>query len=111
MNEQIISQEGYDKLKDELNLLSIVKRKEIAERIERAMREVDDAAEREDQRQAERDQQVIHAVEQAVQHLLQKQSHVVRAPVSESGNGRGARGAGPRAPPEPGRHRRGAARP
>ena len=36
MNEQIISQEGYDKLKDELNLLSIVKRKEIAERIERA---------------------------------------------------------------------------
>jgi transcription elongation factor GreA len=36
MNEQIISQEGYDKLKDELNLLSTVRRKEIAERIERA---------------------------------------------------------------------------
>jgi transcription elongation factor GreA len=36
MNEQIISQEGYDKLKDELNLLTTVKRKEIAERIERA---------------------------------------------------------------------------
>lgn len=36
MNEQIISQEGYDKLKDELNFLSIVRRKEIAERIERA---------------------------------------------------------------------------
>ncbi|MFA5000258.1 MAG: transcription elongation factor GreA [Patescibacteria group bacterium] len=36
MNEQIISQEGYDKLKDELSYLSIVKRKEIAERIERA---------------------------------------------------------------------------
>lgn len=36
MSEQIISQEGYDKLKDELNLLSTVKRKEIAERIERA---------------------------------------------------------------------------
>jgi transcription elongation factor GreA len=36
MNDQIISQEGYDKLKDELNLLSTVKRKEIAERIERA---------------------------------------------------------------------------
>lgn len=36
MNEQIISQEGYDKLKDELNYLSTVKRKEIAERIERA---------------------------------------------------------------------------
>lgn len=36
MNEQIISQEGYDKLRDELNLLTTVKRKEIAERIERA---------------------------------------------------------------------------
>jgi hypothetical protein len=30
-----------------------------ADRVERAVREVDDAAEREDQRQAERDQQVI----------------------------------------------------
>ncbi|MFA5024338.1 MAG: transcription elongation factor GreA [Patescibacteria group bacterium] len=36
MNEQIISQEGYDKLKDELNLLQTVRRKEVAERIERA---------------------------------------------------------------------------
>jgi len=36
MNEQIISQEGYDKLKEELNLLTTVRRKEIAERIERA---------------------------------------------------------------------------
>ncbi len=36
MNEQIISQEGYDKLKDELNLLATTRRKEIAERIERA---------------------------------------------------------------------------
>jgi len=36
MNDQIISQEGYDKLKDELTVLATVKRKEIAERIERA---------------------------------------------------------------------------
>jgi transcription elongation factor GreA len=36
MNEQIISQEGYDKLKDELTFLTTTKRKEIAERIERA---------------------------------------------------------------------------
>jgi len=36
MNEQIISQEGYDKLRDELNFLTTVRRKEIAERIERA---------------------------------------------------------------------------
>ncbi len=36
MNEQMICQEVYDKLKTELNLLSTVRRKEIAERIERA---------------------------------------------------------------------------
>lgn len=36
MNEQIISQEGYDKIKNELNYLSTTKRREIADRIERA---------------------------------------------------------------------------
>jgi transcription elongation factor GreA len=36
MSEQIITQEGYDKLQDELNHLSSLKRREIAERIERA---------------------------------------------------------------------------
>ena len=36
MNDQIISQEGYDKLKEELDNLVNVKRKDIAERIERA---------------------------------------------------------------------------
>jgi len=36
MNEQIISQEGYDKLRDEMTFLATVRRKEIAERIERA---------------------------------------------------------------------------
>jgi transcription elongation factor GreA len=36
MNEQIISREGYNKLKDELSFLTTVRRKEIAERIERA---------------------------------------------------------------------------
>lgn len=36
MNEQIISQEGYDKLKDELTFLTTIRRKEIAERIEHA---------------------------------------------------------------------------
>jgi len=36
MNDQIISQDGYDKLQNELTLLTTVKRKEIAERIERA---------------------------------------------------------------------------
>lgn len=36
MNDQIISQEGYDKLKEELDNLTTFRRKEIAERIERA---------------------------------------------------------------------------
>ncbi|HPY08410.1 MAG: transcription elongation factor GreA [Patescibacteria group bacterium] len=36
MNEQIISQEGYDKIKDELTYLTTIKRREIADRIERA---------------------------------------------------------------------------
>jgi len=36
MNEQIISQDGYNKLQDELTLLTTTRRKEIAERIERA---------------------------------------------------------------------------
>jgi len=36
MSEQIISPEGYEKLKNELKYLTTTKRKEIAERIERA---------------------------------------------------------------------------
>lgn len=36
MNDQIISQEGYNKLKAELELLTTVKRREIADRIEQA---------------------------------------------------------------------------
>lgn len=36
MPEQIITQDGYDKLQEELTLLSTLKRREIAERIERA---------------------------------------------------------------------------
>ena len=36
MPEQIISQEGYDKLQEELRHLTSVKRKDIADRIEKA---------------------------------------------------------------------------
>jgi transcription elongation factor GreA len=36
MTDQIISQEGYDKLVNELSLLTTVKRREIADRIQRA---------------------------------------------------------------------------
>ena len=41
-----------------------------AERIERAVREIDEAAQRKDERQAERDQQIIRADQQAVDDLL-----------------------------------------
>ncbi|MCU0680258.1 MAG: transcription elongation factor GreA [Planctomycetes bacterium] len=36
MSDQIISQEGYDKLKEELDFLTTAKRKEVADRIEKA---------------------------------------------------------------------------
>ncbi len=36
MQEQLITQEGYDKLKKELDYLSTIKRREIADRIEKA---------------------------------------------------------------------------
>ena len=42
-----------------------------AEGIERAMRQIDETAEREDQREPERDQQVIRAGQQAVEDLLE----------------------------------------
>ena len=48
------------------------------------MGEIDDAAEREDERQAERDQQVVDAVKQAIEDLLQDEG---------GGHGRGPGGA------------------
>ncbi len=51
-----------------------------ADRIEGAVGEVDDAAEREDQRQAERDQEVIDPVEQPVQYLLDEEGEQGRLP-------------------------------
>src|SRR5262249_31708693 len=45
-----------------------------ADGIEAAMREIDYAAEREDQRQTERDQQVIRADQKAIQNLLEDEN-------------------------------------
>ena len=64
-----------------------------ADRVEAAMGQVDDAAEREDQRQAERDQKVIGADQQPVQHLLEEEDELhagfrVR-PLSRTGEGQG----------------------
>ena len=47
-----------------------------ADGVEGAVRQIDDAAEREDQRQPERDQQVDRAEEQAVDHLLQDEDEL-----------------------------------
>src|SRR6185312_9241183 len=49
-----------------------------AERIESAVREIDDAADAEDQRQAERDQQVVAAEDEAIDHLFE-QEHQARS--------------------------------
>ena len=53
-----------------------------AERIERTVREIDEAAERKDQRQAERDQQVVRADQQAVDDLLDdlNENHAASVP-------------------------------
>lgn len=55
MTEQIISQEGYDKLQDELDFLTKVRRKEIAERIEHA-KELGDLSENAEYSEAKDDQ-------------------------------------------------------
>lgn len=55
MEDQIISQEGYNKLKDELELLTTVKRREVAERIERA-KELGDLSENAEYQEAKEDQ-------------------------------------------------------
>ena len=47
-----------------------------AERIERAMGEVDDAADREDQRQPECDQKIIASEHEAIHHLFEQESEL-----------------------------------
>ena len=47
-----------------------------ADGIETAMREIDDAAEREDQRKAERDEQVISTNQQSIENLLEDEDEL-----------------------------------
>ena len=47
-----------------------------ADGVEPAMREIDDAAEREDQREAERDQQIVGADQEAVENLLEDEDEL-----------------------------------
>ena len=61
-----------------------------AERVERAVRQIDHAADAEDQRQAKRDQQVVASEHEAVDHLFQ-QEHELHSQIplkAEAGGGR-----------------------
>ena len=55
-----------------------------ADRVERAVGEIDDPAEREDQRQPERDEQVVRTREQAVQQVLDEEHVDAGAPGTAS---------------------------
>ncbi len=54
-----------------------------ADRVEAAVREIDDAAEREDQRQAECDQKIISADQEAVENLLEYEDELHAATLRE----------------------------
>jgi len=55
-----------------------------ADRVEATVGEIDDAAEREDQRQAERDQKVISADQEAVENLLEYEDELHAATLGGS---------------------------
>jgi transcription elongation factor GreA len=90
MNEQIISQEGYDKLKEEFDFLSNVKRKEIADRIERA-KELGDLSENAEYHEA-KDAQAFNEGRIIELAALLKNLTVVES--DGQGNGRGNVGMG-----------------
>jgi len=81
MNDQIISQEGYDKLQEELNNLAIVRRKEIAERIERA-KELGDLSENAEYSEA-KDAQALNEG-----RILELTNTLKNVTVVENSNGR-----------------------
>ncbi len=64
---------GHDECTTEAEIGRNDKGKIGANRIERAMREIHDAAERKDQRQAERNQKIIDTIKQSVEDLLGEQ--------------------------------------
>src|SRR5262249_21109947 len=55
-----------------------------ADRVKATVREIDDAAEREDQRQAERDQKVISADQEAIENLLEYEDELHAATLGGS---------------------------
>ncbi|MBD3247986.1 transcription elongation factor GreA [Candidatus Falkowbacteria bacterium] len=82
MPDQIISQEGYDKLKEELEFLNTVKRREIAERIERA-KELGDLSENAEYQEAKEAQAFNEG------RVIELQNMLKNVTVVEDGNGGG----------------------
>src|SRR5215213_6792869 len=69
VNEVILTREGYEKLKDEIELLSTTKRREIAERI-RTAREFGDIAENAEYDDAKNEQAMLeHKIAQLEERL------------------------------------------
>lgn len=79
MSEQIISQEGYDKIEEELRHLTTTKRREIAERIERA-KELGDLSENAEYSEA-KDAQALNEGK-----VLELQNILKNVTVVKSGN-------------------------
>jgi transcription elongation factor GreA len=90
MPDQIISQEGYDKLKEEFDLLSDVKRKEIADRIEKA-KELGDLSENAEYHEA-KDAQAFNEGRIIELSTLLKNLTVVESDGQGNGNGKVAMG-------------------
>jgi len=90
MPEQIISQEGFDKLKEEYDFLINIKRKEIAERIERA-KELGDLSENAEYHEA-KDAQAFNDGRIIELSNLLKNLTVVESDGNGNGDGRVAMG-------------------
>jgi len=90
MPEQIISQEGFDKLKEEYDFLINIKRKEIAERIERA-KELGDLSENAEYHEA-KDAQAINDGRIIELQTLLKNLTVVENDGQGNGSGKTAMG-------------------
>lgn len=83
MENQIITQEGYNKLKEELDLLGTVRRKEIAERIERA-KELGDLSENAEYSEAKDAQALNEGRILELMNIL-KNVEVVKTIINEKG--------------------------
>lgn len=87
MSDQIISKEGYEKLKHELDLLSNEKRREIADRIQKA-KDMGDLSENAEYSEA-KDAQAFNEG-----RIIELQNLLKNLTVVENGNGKGVVGMG-----------------